>query len=438
MSDRIDHQWAEDAVEEQLFDGWYTETNEDGNLFPLGAKFVYPSSTIAKKMHSVPPWGYGCTAFKLGPCEATLTKLIDSPSLFAETLAAVVERPMFAGRICRGFRVQIGVEQRDDVPLSATDEAPRLAMAVWAHDATKCPVLPIAPITLGEMASLSSLADAAQAATRLRMQVARATLDELGFLIPRGLATKDITTIAYHLDAPSFSMVHRPPLGNDRGANVTCYLGATPLHAGGSGAAVYYSGTSGSCFYPPPESGPSQRSGGVNRTALTTVPASTGIRVAKASNSGRPSLPHQALSVSVLPFWDGGRARHFLSTDAEESGRLNPRGDNGALAAADGISMRLRTIATVVGSPMSTRNGKLYGHVAVDSIESTLLHTDPRASTICFTNTPEWVTMLTAAATRGRVWELLNEETAITDIDGVVTHYDIDREKLQTCMRAVK
>ena len=127
-----------------------------------------------------------------------------------------------------------------------------------------------------------------------------------------------------------------------------------------------------------------------------------------------------------------------MSTDAEESGRLNPRGDNGALAAADGVRMRLRTIATVVGSPMSTRNGKLYGHVAVDSIESTLLHTDPRPSTICFTNTPEWVTMLTAAATGGRVWELLNEETAITDIDGVVTHYDINREKLQTCMRAVK
>ena len=430
----IEDKWAQDSVEQELFDGIYTDTNEVGEVFPWGAKFVYPSSLQAKPLHFVPPWGYGCTAFKLGPCDTTLTRLVQSPSLFADTVSAVLSRPMFEGRVCRGFRVQIGIEQRDDTPLRAANEEPELALAVWAHDATVCPTLAADGMTLGEMASHASLAAAAHAGTRLRMQIARATLDALEFKIPRGLATKDATTIAYHLDAPSFSMVHRPPLGNDRGANVTCYLGASPLHVGATGAAVYYSAVAGSCFYPPPEGHTAPRAGRCNRSNTTTVAESTGFVNHRTSCTQSP-LPQERHSLlTVLPFWKRGQARCYVSKDTDESGRPSPKGDDGALAATGGSRMRLRVIATVLGSPMSTRNGKLYGHVAIDTIESTLLHTDPLSPTVSFTNTPEWVTLLTSAATGGRVWELLNEETAKTDADGVVTHYEIERAKLLTCL----
>ena len=86
----IEEMWAEGTVEQELFDGIYTDTNEVGDVFPWGAKFVYPSSFQAQPLHFVPPWGYGCTAFKLGSCEATLTRLVQAPSLLADTVSAVL------------------------------------------------------------------------------------------------------------------------------------------------------------------------------------------------------------------------------------------------------------------------------------------------------------------------------------------------------------
>ena len=80
---------------------------------------------------------------------------------------------MFEGRVCRGFRAQIGVEQRDDIPLRAENETPTLALAIWAHDASTCPMLNINEMTMGEMASHTALVSAAHAGTRLRMQIAQ-------------------------------------------------------------------------------------------------------------------------------------------------------------------------------------------------------------------------------------------------------------------------
>jgi hypothetical protein len=419
--------WTANAVEEQLFDGNYQDTNEDGVSFPSGAKYVYPSSVVVKPLHLAPPWGYGCTVFKLGTCDATLSRLVQEPSVFADAVSAALARPMFEGRVCRGFRVQIGVEQRDDIPLRAADETPALAVAVWAHDASSEPMIITHGMTMGEMASHPSLAAAAHTGTRMRMQVARAILDELGFAIPRGLGTKDPATVAYHLDVPLFSMVHRPPLGNDRGANVTCYLDAAPLHVGATGAAVYYSAVAGACFYPPPEGTLAPRAGRGSKSLTTTVAGTTGYL---RNDTPAAPAPRSATEVIVLPFLENGRARRYLSKDTDERERQHPKGDNGALATTGGIKMRLRVIATVLGSPMSTRNGKLYGRIAIDTIESTLLHTDPLVPTVCFANTPEWVTLLTAAAKGGRVWELLNEDTAKTNADGIVTHYEIERTSL--------
>ena len=50
----IEEMWAEGTVEQELFDGIYTDTNEVGDVFPWGAKFVYPSSFQAQPLHFVP------------------------------------------------------------------------------------------------------------------------------------------------------------------------------------------------------------------------------------------------------------------------------------------------------------------------------------------------------------------------------------------------
>ena len=141
--------WTANAVEEQLFDGNYQDTNEDGVSFPSGAKYVYPSSVVVKPLHLAPPWGYGCTVFKLGKCGATLSRLVEEPSVFGDAVSAALARPMFEGRVCRGFRVQIGVEQRDDIPLRAANETPALALAVWAHDASSEPMIITHGMTMG-------------------------------------------------------------------------------------------------------------------------------------------------------------------------------------------------------------------------------------------------------------------------------------------------
>jgi hypothetical protein len=79
---------------------------------------------------------------------------------------------------------------------------------------------------------------------------------------------------------------------------------------------------------------------------------------------------------------------------------------------------------------MSSENGKLYGNIGLDSIEDVLRHTDKRVHTVSFPNDAKWTSLLTNVAPGGRVWDILNQETAIENESGQVTHYEIPRSKL--------
>ena len=424
--------WASTSLSYDEAPGAYADTNDAGLPYPRLTRVVNAASAAIDPKYLAPPWGYGATLFRLGENEDLLSRLIDNPDGFTTAVSVAIDNELFKGRVTRGARFQIGIEYKDNVPLTKAHEVPTVLLAVWAHDALAAASIKEATHpdgssleTLGELANCEEMRIASLAGTRLRTQLAKSVLTALAFVTPKEIQPRDETTVAYHLDVPTFTMVHQPSIGTTRGSQVTSYLDMSELHAGSHGACVYYSARAGSCFYPSPiASGqPYTVPGRGTAPTAVAVPGSTGF------SNHSPPVPN-LVPVPVVASSHDGLKRHYVSLDADESTRPPSCGDNGALLATSGEKARLRPIATALASPMSSENGKLYGNVGLDSIEDVLRHTDKRVHTVSFPNDAKWTSLLTNVAPGGRVWDILNQETAIENESGQVTHYEIPRSKL--------
>jgi hypothetical protein len=427
--------WEGAATKFERLSGFHYDINESGDEFPRGARCVCESTMLLESHHLATPWGYGTSLFLLGPDEDLLARLIHDPEAFEAATQVATNLPKFRGRLSRGCRMQVGVQHREDTPLREAREVPSLMLAVWGHDEGFSSGLKDrvqhgeVEYTLGEFSNSGELRRACDAGTRLRQQLARAVLDALAFKLPRGLVTEDPTVVAFRVDVPLFTMVHQPAIGGKRGEHVTVCLDAAELHAGSQGAGVYYSAAAGSCFYESPHT----RARGSNTRGGTTgmVAGSTGFREGTGPLAAikLPPVVGSAF-ITVLPAECGVLHREYLSIDTDESDRLLPCGDNNALEVTRGERMRMRAIATAIVGPLSESTSQLYGRIAVDNVTTVLSYTNPLQKNIGFLNTPEWVTRLTALAPSGKVWELLNEGSAHSDDQGVITHYEIDRAML--------
>lgn len=428
--------WEEVSTQFDKLAGFHHDLNDQGDEFPRGARCVMESTMPLAPHHLAAPWGYGASLFVLGTNEDLLAQLIHDPAMFGAVAQAATGLPKFKGRLSRGCRIQLGVQHREDRPLREAREVPTLVLAIWGHDEEFSSGLKERlqqrgdEYTLGEFANSGEIRRACDAGTRLRQQLARAVIDKLAFTPPRGLVTDDPTVIAFRVDSPLFTMVHQPAIGGTRGEHVTCYLDSAEVHAGSQGAGVYYSAAAGSCFYESPRTRvrPTHPRGGT--TGL--VPGTTGFREGTGPLVAIQRPPGAASDdITVLPAEAGFLTRAYLSVDTDESDRLISCGDNGALVQTNGARLRVRAIATTIVGPFSASTDRLYGRIPIDNVANVLKYTSPLKQKVEFVNTPEWVTRLTALAPSGRVWELLNEESALNDEDGMITHYEIDRSMVE-------
>ena len=428
--------WEDECTQFDKLTGFHYDVNGEGDEFPRGARCVLESTMRLASHHVAAPWGFGASLFVLGANEDLLARLLQEPATFGTVAQAAISAAKFKGRLARGCRIQLGVQHREDRPLREAREIPTLVLAVWGHDAgfsselRERLQLRDAEYTLGDFANSGEIRRACDAGTRLRQQLARAVLDTLAFPPPRGLMTDDPTVIAFRVDSPSFTMVHQPAIGGTRGEHVTCYLDAAEVHAGSQGAGVYYSAAAGSCFYESPRTRvrPTHPRGGT----IGLVPGSTGFTHGTGPLVAIQSPPGAASAdITVLAADDGGLTRVYLSVDTDESDRLISCGDNGALAQTNGARLRVRPVATAITGPFSESSDLLYGRIPMDTVANVLKYTSAAQRNVEFANTPEWVTRLTVLAPGGRVWDLLNERSAINNEDGVITSYAIDRSMIE-------
>ena len=94
--------------------------------------------------------------------------------------------------------------------------------------------------SIRELANCEEMGIATLAKTRLRTQLAKSLLTALSFITPKEIQPRGETTLAYHLDIRTCTMVHQPSMGTTRGSHVTSYFDMTELHAGSHEGCVMF------------------------------------------------------------------------------------------------------------------------------------------------------------------------------------------------------
>lgn len=408
------------------FDQWaWQNTLDDGTAYSCNHWSQFSRNDAVSDTIAMLPFGQGASVFDIGRHTAFVDFLLDHENNGAGTkkrinaVASLLASSLPAD-CTRSTKIQLCTQDNDSK--SSLDSGPRnsnIVLVVWGHDGESTAQLQQSIADKRKLATARgetySMADIMREKGPLfcneqsrvyRRHIANTTMKNLvdSFAVGQGgVAPSADTCGVWH-----FEHVHLEAEGDDVVCMCDCNCGIDGI--------VFHSLNRGSTMFMNQE--------GSNRVVL---PASDGRNTSACDDNAHTfrETRHGTANAAVA-VQKRDHANSFFSVDAAESSYATRRITDYASHTHDCKIYQLRAIATALPA-VQRQNGKINGNHDCNTIESMLACLSPECETVIVQNSAAWRQELTDADPHQRPYTYMNQDTAVLDEDGSITHFIIDR-----------